>query len=1023
MNKFYIFKSILLTMLLLLIGETNAWGETASFNFSELGYSNGDEVTTVTASGITLTFDKGTNSNVPKYYTTGSAVRVYGGGTMTVSSSSSYTITGITLTFGSGDGSNAITTDVGTYSSDSWSGSASSVVFTVGGTSGHRRIASVTVTYSSSSTQVAAPVFSQAAGEVSSGTSVSISTTTTGATIYYTTDGTTPSSSNYAGSGTTPVSYTVTDDVTLKAIAVLAGESSSVSTVEYTIAKANPNFVFTQSSVTAYIGEDFEEPTLTYADGYDGTITYSSSNSAIPVNSTTGEVTISTSAAGKTTTITATGTSTSTFSSGSASYVLTVVNNSTSSVSGNLNNATFGTSYSGTISSTDNFSSVSGTIGELITVTYAKGTASYAYINDSQIRMYNGSLLTFTAPEGMYIESIVFNTSISDLTVNSGGGAISETTWTAGNETTSSVQFTKTSSGGLQLSSVTIYFVGGGSSVTVPTPVFSAADGSSFSSEYSITITAPESGLTIYYILQDDKIYKSATGVTTTNTGTLVSTAIQYTSALTFHQGQMITAVCMDSEGNLSAPVTVTYVYTGTIVPPYYSSFGATIGDFTLTEENNSYTSSGIGTPEWSIGSNTGQDAIDKWGEERYYAWVRGSNSHTYGTTIGRYYGIAHFSSPLIDLTGETIANPTFNFIHAGHGWYVDPNTTATTSSNYEQTLNNSSSSATDPIRMSCHVFVDECNANGTVLSSTEVSDQVTWFTQLFRSTGTIYYDPSNTTRSGLFDRQNSGDISLNDFVGKYIKIRFTFEGGPSYYGTWNVDQINVQATNVERFDLNAKGWTTYVFDHDVDVWQTTQNYTTGGEQTLKIYKVPEFNKTTVVLQQLGLYEEHDSNDDSERYVRAQTPVIIHGPTSSGNGTTEVDFVLASYDGVIPLLKNNLLYGSVSPNLVTAGDDSRYFVMQFKTGATRPYFNLLKVGRSVPDHKAYLNGTDEIETLTRVSNPSKGVYLLGGDDVDAIFEAETDMPGSDTWYSVQGIKVKNPAKGVYISNGKKVVVK
>ena len=136
---------------LLCAGFTSAWADTESVTFSEKGYTNGNAVTSYDGSAFSIAFNKGTNSsNAPKYYSTGSAIRCYGGNTFTVSSS--YTITEIALTFGSGDGTNAITTDGGTYENNTWTGSASAVVFTIGGTTGNRRIASVTVTYTTSST-------------------------------------------------------------------------------------------------------------------------------------------------------------------------------------------------------------------------------------------------------------------------------------------------------------------------------------------------------------------------------------------------------------------------------------------------------------------------------------------------------------------------------------------------------------------------------------------------------------------------------------------------------------------------------------------------------------------------------------------------------------------------------------------------------------------------------------------------------------------------------------------------------
>lgn len=76
--------------------------EEVTIDFTQKGYTNGQEVATVEQDGITVKFDKGSNSNTPKYYNTGTAVRVYGGGNMIVSSAN--TITSIALTFGSGDG-------------------------------------------------------------------------------------------------------------------------------------------------------------------------------------------------------------------------------------------------------------------------------------------------------------------------------------------------------------------------------------------------------------------------------------------------------------------------------------------------------------------------------------------------------------------------------------------------------------------------------------------------------------------------------------------------------------------------------------------------------------------------------------------------------------------------------------------------------------------------------------------------------------------------------------------------------
>lgn len=120
-----------------------------TFDASKQGYTNTQVINNVTITdGITVTFDKGTNSNTCKYYTTGTAIRVYGGGYFTIASTIGKIIK-IQLTFGSGDGSNAISKDSGTYysSTGTWEGSSERITFTIGGTSGHRRIKTIAVTY------------------------------------------------------------------------------------------------------------------------------------------------------------------------------------------------------------------------------------------------------------------------------------------------------------------------------------------------------------------------------------------------------------------------------------------------------------------------------------------------------------------------------------------------------------------------------------------------------------------------------------------------------------------------------------------------------------------------------------------------------------------------------------------------------------------------------------------------------------------------------------------------------------
>ena len=120
---------------------------TVSVTFSEMGYSDSQSITTVNMDEyITITFDQGGNNNGPKYYSSGTAIRVYAKNTFTVSANGKV-IKSITITFGSGGDSNTITVDTGTLTGGNWNGSAESVTFTIGGSKGNRRLAKIEVVY------------------------------------------------------------------------------------------------------------------------------------------------------------------------------------------------------------------------------------------------------------------------------------------------------------------------------------------------------------------------------------------------------------------------------------------------------------------------------------------------------------------------------------------------------------------------------------------------------------------------------------------------------------------------------------------------------------------------------------------------------------------------------------------------------------------------------------------------------------------------------------------------------------
>lgn len=120
---------------------------------ADQGYGNAQVLETVALdTKINAIFANGTNTNnSPAYYDTGSAARLYGGNTLTISGGK-VAIQKIEFTFASGEKSNEITVDKGTYAEGVWApaegdASTNNVKFSVSGTTGHRRIATIKVTY------------------------------------------------------------------------------------------------------------------------------------------------------------------------------------------------------------------------------------------------------------------------------------------------------------------------------------------------------------------------------------------------------------------------------------------------------------------------------------------------------------------------------------------------------------------------------------------------------------------------------------------------------------------------------------------------------------------------------------------------------------------------------------------------------------------------------------------------------------------------------------------------------------
>ena len=104
------------------------------------GYENAEDVTSFTiGAGVSAALANGGNSNGPKYYTSGTALRMYGKNTITLSGA---TMTKVEFTLTGSDAQKQLEANVGSYELSgtigTWTGEANSITFTVPDGSGNQ---------------------------------------------------------------------------------------------------------------------------------------------------------------------------------------------------------------------------------------------------------------------------------------------------------------------------------------------------------------------------------------------------------------------------------------------------------------------------------------------------------------------------------------------------------------------------------------------------------------------------------------------------------------------------------------------------------------------------------------------------------------------------------------------------------------------------------------------------------------------------------------------------------------------
>lgn len=213
-------------MALLSVG---AWASEITLNMNNVDLTwtaVGDDQTT-TSQGITIYYAKGGSNTPTSQGLTANHIRFYKNSSVTISAASP--ITKIVFTAASGYDAANLIPEVGTNDGGTWTGNATEIKFNL--SVAQVRVTKMVVTLSDGT--VAAPYFTPGEGTIYGPTDVTIHAQE-GATINYTLDGTTPTTSSAVYSE--PIAVTTT--TTIKAIATLDGVTSDVATATYTMETA-----------------------------------------------------------------------------------------------------------------------------------------------------------------------------------------------------------------------------------------------------------------------------------------------------------------------------------------------------------------------------------------------------------------------------------------------------------------------------------------------------------------------------------------------------------------------------------------------------------------------------------------------------------------------------------------------------------------------------------------------------------------------------------------------------------------
>ena len=586
-----------------------AWAADETITFSSLYSSNTilDEFE-IKGTDFSVTFNKRSGGTSTQYYTNGTAVRWYGGGTLVVASTTK-SIEKIEVTFT--QTANSVSANVGSYSLSNsvgtWTGSASSVTLTQSGTSGHCRVSSIAVTYAASSKE---------ASDLTITSSTTVNLTITSEVAHPT------STVTYTSSSTGAYTWTTTDtSVATVADGVITAQGAGTATIKVSQAADDDYEASDEKEITVNVTDNSRVASDLALTGAPVALAFDLYNksAAQVINYTTsgtGEVTVSTSEyisvsvdenaktitvtplkkTASAQTITVSQAQDSGHAAGSVTFTVTIDDSTP------ITEETIDFTAQGWTNAAD----ITSASGSAASVSFAKNTGSNApkYYTGGA-RLYANNL--FTIESTKTIESVVFTFADNNTKLALSDGQAG----TLGDVTTSS-PYTATWTG----SATSLQFYANGGQARIKSITITYADDSkakkptltaetSFFGTMQVEMSSAEDGAVIYY---------------TTNGTTPTAESTPYSEAITINATTTVKAIAV-AGGKTSDVVSATY----TLITPltvaealataddtevYVSGIISRVGSYNSTYNSITYfiSDDGSETSELEIYSGKGID-------------------------------------------------------------------------------------------------------------------------------------------------------------------------------------------------------------------------------------------------------------------------------------------------------------------------------------------------------------------------------------------------------------------------------